>query len=314
MSKNTLQMGSSSTSESPQKETLAARHYRKALSLMERAETQGFQDTGLLAEAHSLLYICLRESPHNPDYLMLMAYLMFLIEHRQLAQRYLNQLLELEPEHAAGLQLQQELDLDGAHSPQQLWLYDVQGYADIALPESSADFDFLYDETEAFLEQQRLYFMQQQVPFEPSLEEEINEAQHFLYQQILHVQTLLDERMPILSEEFEIAELEQTRRPLNQLQQRYEKAVWFGGIFEVLQDGCIAIRQDATQLLKALKTKTTAKKLDQELLDLLNLCDRLADDLDAISEVVPVEPLLPAYEEALRYVQHVQEVFDENYL
>ena len=43
---------------------------------------------------------------------------------------------------------------------------------------------------------------------------------------------------------------------------------------------------------------------------LLDQCDALADDLDAISEKASIAPIEAAYEEVIRYVQHVQDSLD----
>lgn len=304
------------TEETVREEKATDWHYEKAQGFILKAQEQGFRDKTLLEKAYDMLMLALKNHPEHQDALLLTSQLMHLIELPQLAQQYLNKLLTLNPEHEGGLAFQALINREPLH-PVQAWMQDLEAYAQLRFPQSSEEFDFIYDETEAFIQAQVTYFMQQSPPQEPVVDEQLREAQELILSQILQVQTLVDEQMLYLQEEFQIQELEDMRKPLSTLQQRYEQVVWFNGVFDVLQDGCLGIQQDAVALLKELQQidgETSSEAFDQKLQALMDLCDSLADDLDSIGQQVSIVSILPHYNKALDYVKHLQDTLDQRYV
>ena len=286
-------------------------HYEEAVKLLDQAEDQGFQNMLLVQQAHRLIEDALEEAPEHVPLLMLMAYVWYLMDANALAQAYVREVLTRDPQHEQARYLQQALAQQQHLSPLAQWQQDVQAFEALAPPMTESDYDFLYAETELFLQTQTRFFMQSELSPQVVLDAETVEAQGQTLRQIQHVQALIDKRLQCLNAVLETQPLERLNHPLKQIQKRFEDALWHNGVFQIIQDGCAQIQADAVVLLKSLKDASTALDYEQRLNQLLDACDSLADDLDGLSERVPIEPILPRYEETLRYVQHVQDTLDQ---
>lgn len=295
-------------------EANAKKLYEDAAAAIQVAEDSGFQNLRALQRAHASLEQAIELAPQEAPLLFLMAYLWYLMGSAEMSLAYLKAVLTLQPEHEQARELQQIWAQQQQLTPLAAWQQNIAAFEALPVPRSEAEFDFLYAEIEAFLQYHSRYFMQIQLPPHSTLDAEIVAAQQQVLQQLNHVQKLIDQKMALVAEVLEVQALEQLNRPLRQIQQRFENALWYQGIYQVLQAGFDEVKAGAVKILKDLKQAAEAGQavghFQNQLNALLDQCDALADDLDAISEKASIAPIEAAYEEVLRYVQHVQDSLD----
>lgn len=301
------------TKETHQIAERAEQHYLEACQKIHDAEAGGYQDKQALIGAHKLLQSAQRKVPQETRYLIELARLMFLIGDDLQCQRYLIQVLELEPEHKQALELQQTLKDKENLSPMDIWAEKLQDFESLRFPKTPEEFDAFYEEVETFIQEQVRYLLQQEIASDLTLNEETAELQSMLFQQIVDTQKPIEESLEVLYQEFEINELQQMLHPLRQLESRLLKSLYHNGVLQILEDGCSDIRQKALNLLKALKEQPEElTDTDQRLNQLLDDCDSLADDLDDLSANAPLTLIEQEYEELIKLVQLVQVTLDEH--
>lgn len=290
--------------------------YEDAAAAIQVAEDSGFQNLAALKRAHQSLEKAVALDPQDTRYLFLMAYLWFLMGSAEVSQAYLKAVLTLEPEHAQALELRRTWAQQQNLPPLAAWQQQVQAFEALPVPRNEAEYDFLYAEIEQFLQSMTRYFMQLELSPQSTMDSQTVAAQEQVLQQLNHVQQLVDQKLQLLAQKLEIQPLTQLNHPLRQIHARFEEALWATQVFNILQTACDAVQADAVNLLKEVKAagengRRPGDHFQSALNDLLDACDALADDLDAISERSSIDAIVPHYEETLRYVQHVQDVLDQ---
>lgn len=284
--------------------------YVSACQLLDEIQAGGFENKAGLLEVHRLLQTALRKVPQEARFLIEMARLLYLLGDSGSAKVYLKQTLDRDPEHAEAQELFQYIEYETSLSEDECWARDLERFSALRFPKSQTEYDAFYERVLRFTQEQVRYLLQSEINHTLTLDEENSELQSILYQQTLAIKAQIEESLDVLEAEFETSEIRLQMRPLEQLQERLFKALHYNGAFQILQDGCEALQEEALQLLKQMN-QLSEEEREAALNQLMEDCDALADDLDDIELETGSNLIMQEYERLLKLVQHLVDVFDE---
>lgn len=292
------------------RQSLSEKYYQEGIVGLARAQQENYTRPQSLVTACESLIKAIQYGRTNPKPYIAMGYLMILINDRDKAMRYLLEARRLEPDNA-----DTQAYLDFLSRPAQTPKADVRPtFVAKALDEIEAGFDYdaLYEETEAriFDEVKRLM----NVRIVPPLADRKQHRQ--LKAQQEEVMTLIEgfnAKLKTLDEEFDIGELQNRLRPLDQLSRRLTAAREVSRRFILLLEALHQLRAEVDALLQKTDQSFGLTEACQQLVEqILDRTDQLADDLDALEqEGHDIQPVQPTYESLVAQIERLNEIIED---
>jgi len=275
---------------------------------------QQFKHPPPLEEIYQDLNKALRLDPQNPDRSAGMAYFLILIGALDQVPKHLAKALRLNPEHSIARQLVQGLNELKQQDPLEKRLLEVEAFQRWPRPQTASEYDDLYDETERFIRQEALFYLQAMIPPEVNVGELEQNQRSFLGLLHASVQSI-QAKLEILESEFEVDALERELRPLSQLKTRFEKVVNHNLELIYWQEQLQSFQEMVHGAFEELKHWPKGQSLDKKFSDrleaLYDICDQLADELDSLAQRTSIAPIENQYEAAVQTLQKLQDSLDE---
>jgi DNA repair ATPase RecN len=181
--------------------------------------------------------------------------------------------------------------------------------------ESGADYDQAYDKLEKFLQAfVRNLSLQEQPPVHPSLEAENVATLKAQSAELEMIEIHVLQTLKALEEEFNLEPLEKQLWPLQVLLRKYRRAIKDSQTYQEIQ---AQIAQALTQVrstyddLVFSPSPEEVQALEQQLEQLLDICDHLADQLDELEKRQVSQPeLMREYQKLVLLVESLSEQLD----
>lgn len=242
------------------------------------------------------------------------AYLQVMAKNEAMARKYLQELLKIEPEHAAALDLLQFITKQSKAPPKIPTLAQPAPLQSrLAQAPPAQDLDALYDQV-----QDQLADLQQQLIglsslLKPTLKKAALAA---LSQEYRHLQTHLNhlnQQIELIDQEIETTELRQAIRPFESLLKRAESVLNVSAQMGELQTRMAAGEAQLFELEQRLKKKGLGlTQAEIELEGLMDLCDGCADQIDSLENAKQdVSELLPLYERLIQQLENCRDLSEE---
>lgn len=289
----------------------AEQDYVTGLGKLKEAELAAYRDKKALTAAYRHLATAVQKNRNEPRYHSALAYLLILVENPTRALQHISEALRLDPENERALLLQKNLRELQEASPDRKRLANWQTFQGLPQPVASKDFDSLYDEVEFFLTQEVKIMMQTMVSPTPSLDFDQMLEQERVYEQLLALEEMVNQKLQILDHEMDIQTFSTLLKPLHQMQTRFAKALEGYAMYQVLLSG-IEVAQEQVEAIKAaMESGTLPQDVQTQLETLLDLCDELADQMDQLAEGISIQPIESHYEALVAQIERLQDRMDE---
>jgi DNA repair ATPase RecN len=277
--------------------TAKADRYHQGLTVLHQARHNHFADKQLLGQAFEHFKGAIRLNRQDIRPYLGTVYLLFLMGETQLAQYFLKQAQRLEPDHADIAALENYL-AQPAYETQQIPL----------------DFDQLYQDVRSFIFAQTRWQMSLGTPQTPQTDtDEIH-----LLKQFTHFQTQLDairQYLLLMDEELDVADLWQNLKPLETLEKRYQRLAEHIQATRAIATALETYKAQSEQWLTSvpqLETKAQVKQLENQLEQMMDHCDRIADQLEALQkQKIPTTALEQRYEQWVQLLERLDDLLDE---
>lgn len=292
-----------------ERQSKAHEHYLQAVDIMQRAEAEAFAHKESLMQAYRHLAVACNRNPQEARYPTTMAYLLLLINCEQRANNYLGKALQIDPQFQAALDLQQAFQRLIKADPVQDFKAHCEALKNWPRPESEADFDRLYDQTELTLHRGLQFLMHRQVVAQLSMDKATIASQKKLYAQICRFEALIQGKLKLLAEDLDVLELERTLKPVLQLKNRYQNILMALTQIQELESEM----QEASQICERLRAQISeqAPEFVQRQLEIVyDFCDLYADRLDALAEQHEIMALITRYEALVSQIEKLQDDLD----
>lgn len=289
----------------------AEQDYLTGLGKLKEAELRAYRDKKALLAAYRHFATAVQKNRNEPRYHTALAYLLILIENPTRALQHISEALRLDPENERAHLLQQNLREWQVASPDRKRLASWKSFQALPQPVDSQDFDDLYDDVEYFLSQEIKIMMQTMVSPQPSLDYTQMLEQERVYEQLLSLEEMVNQKLQILDQEMDIQTFETLLAPLHQMQARFALALEGFAMYQILLSGLHQAQAEVNSLNAALADAVPPAALQTSLEALLDLCDELADQIDFLAESVSIQPLEGPYETLLVQVERLQDRMDE---
>lgn len=279
---------------------------KQAYYLIAEAEAGDFAEKALLKQALQLFTQAARQQRRYPEPYIGLAYLAILLEQRVQAQRYLQTVLSLAPQHADAAQLLHYL----SHPPETPSAWPSPAAS--ALPQTPADLDQLHEQLEhqlyAFVRQ----LMQQPPPeagFENATVAELRTQSESLAAQI----QVFEQQLVLLEGEFDTADLRRRLRPAEAIYRRYQAALTSSELQMTIHGEIIQLIETVRHLWPEFTAPHAAPRstLESQLEKLMDRCDWLADRLDELGAEQALETLEYRYHALVNMLEELREKLDE---
>ncbi len=266
-----------------------------------------------LKKAFRALVKAIQYNRRNSAAYMGCAYLQVMAKNEAMARKYLQELLKIEPEHAAALDLLQFISQQSKAPPKRPSLAAQSPLQLMPEPQTEQDLDALYDQVE-----ERLLGLQKQLLglsalLKPSLKPEATQA---LRQEHQHLQVLLkglNRQIEKIDQEIETTELRQQIRPFETLLKRAESVLAIAQEMAELQARMDAAAERLKRLSDRLKGKEMAlSSAEAELESIMDLCDACADEIDSLENAKhDVSELVPLYENLINQLENSRDLIED---
>lgn len=286
---------------------------KQAYFLIAEAEAKGFVDKAPLKKAMHLFIQAAKQKRRYSEPYIGLCYLSLLIDQREVATKYLITALQIDPQNEDALRLQAYLN----EEPKQQVAEDSFKLVDLD-PEyrEDVDLDQLYDQ----LEQKLLLVIKELMNYPPPIPA-LNEADiDILKNQVDELEqrvNLYEKQIALLDREFDTSELRRRFRPMEVMLKRTQKAL-------EVSERMVSINQQIQGLIDT--TKGIIQRLanssidvigraEKELESLMDSCDWVADQIDAIdSEGHPTHALENTYNILVALIDQAREIIDEHHV
>jgi hypothetical protein len=289
----------------------AEQDYLTGLGKLKEAELQAYRDKKALLAAYRHLATAVQKNRNEPRYHTALAYLLILIENPSRALQHIAEALRLDPTNERALLLQANLKELQQASPERKRLASWHTFQGLPQPTASEDFDDLYDAVEFFLNQEVKLMMQTMVSPLPSLDFEQMLEQEQVYEQLIALEEMVNQKLQMLDHEMDIQTFESLLKPLHQMQARFAQALEGYALYQMLLSGIEEAQEQVERLKEALEQGAHPQEWQTQLDSLLDLCDELADQMDQLSETLSIQPIESHYEALVAQVERLQDRMDE---
>ena len=287
----------------------AEQAYARGMQMVQEAEQNNFENKALVLSAYRHVSVALRKNKAEPLYYTGMAYILVLSGNIYRAQVYLYQALELDPQHAVALDLQDKLEQlnkpTNEEDLKQRWL----AFEHLPRPQNAEQFDTLYDSVEDFIQTEMRHFLHQPVIRELSLNKAVVASQQDFLIQLKSFDEWVMKKIRVLEEDIETQELEALLEPTRQLQRQLKQILNLHKVFSEVQDHIEYSQWQCQKLNKALEQLNQAACMTQ-LEELYDDCDAIADQLDQLLEKADITCLEEPYTALIAQIEALQERVD----
>jgi len=240
------------------------------------------------------------------------AYLQVIAKNESMARKYLQELLKIDPEHAAAHDLLQFITQQ-SKAPAKIPTLASQSLQVKPEQQIEQDLDALYDQVEAELVGLQKQLIGLSALLKPSLKPEATQA---LRQEHQHLQALLKglhREIEKIDQEIETTELRQQIRPFETLLKRAESVLSIAQEMAELQTRMDSAAERLKRLSDRIKGKEMAlSSAEAELESLMDLCDACADEIDRLENAKhDVSELLPLYEGLINQLENSRDLIEE---
>lgn len=298
--------------------------YLRGMALMEKAYAGQFKDKALLLEASDAFMDAIQHNRRNPDPYVGVAYLFLLLGKTPKAIRYLNEARRVAPSHEKARLLldsileQQEIEKEDAQlgeETQQSPAPEKAFASDLPVLGRDRDYDKLYDELESLLMQQSKALMNESIVAQPGFDNMELAPVRERSQELNRIYGHIDAQLKILDQEIDTSELRVRLRPLDVMKRRLELILNTSADYQAIRARCQKAQTQSQQLYRQIlgvNSKAAQTQVEELLEPLLDECDRIADDLDGISnrgfDISVVEDF---YQQLIGAVETCQDLLDE---
>lgn len=278
-------------------------HYQAGVQALAEARLYHLEKPYLLAEALKAFLLALQLNRTDPRPALAAAYLFILVGNGRMANRYLRLVLEQDPENADAKNLQQQLVLTTA-------------IADPISPDTEPihDYDLLYEELVQRCKQE-LHQIHTRFSFQPVLEPEALSQLKQQYQTGFQTTQDLKRQVHLLDQELDASDLLMDLQRLEQLCNRLLQTIQASQRVQVLGEQIQTLQPQILRLLLAMAGQprlAEVKAAETELETILDHCDGLADQLDALeAEGIVVAGLFNLYQTLSQTIEDLQDKLDE---
>jgi chromosome segregation ATPase len=286
---------------------------QQGLRLLQQVSQSNPPNPAELKKAFRDLVKAIQYNRRNSAAYMGCAYLQVMAKNEAMARKYLQELLKIEPEHAAAQDLLQFITKQGK-APAKLPTLAAQSPLQLKPePPKEQDLDALYDQVEAHLMGLQKQLLGLSALLKPSLKPEATEA---LRQEQQHLQALLkglNRQIEMIDQEIETTELRQQIRPFETLLKRAESVLTIAHEMAELQTRM----ESAEERLKHLSDRLKGKEMglssaEAELESIMDLCDACADEIDSLENAKhDVSELVPLYENLINQLESSRDLIED---
>lgn len=269
----------------------------QAYMLLERADQEGYNDKAKIRNAAALFTEALDLKTQDVRAHNGLAYIFTLLEEVEVGLQCVEAALEIEPNNIASLFFQAYLThLDEGDAP----------------PEDGSDLERLYEQTQSWLTEEIQNMSRETLP-QPSLRVEQHELIKAKMEQIYDSYQQVLKRLDKLEAAFDVMHLRQLSQSLMTFFQRYKQIYRISKEMNHIHSQMGETSQDSKRLLHDTRTHAIWQhQLEENLEQLLDRCDEIADQLDTLDEQnIPLDDLLSAYNHLIAEVTAIQELIDE---
>lgn len=279
---------------------------KQAYFLIGEAEAKGFVDKTPLKQAMRLFIQAARQRRSYVEPYIGLAYLSLLIDQKEVAHKYLQTALKLEPQNEDALRLLRYLSEEPEASAK-------DGIELLELPGKDLDQDQLYDQLEKTL----FHWIRELMKLPPPQPVFKAEAFELLQRQTEELQDRLqgfERQIASLDKEFDTSELRRRMRPLEVVLQRSQRAIEVSEKMQMILkqiQGLIESVRSISARLESSRPDSLAG-LENELESLIDSCDWVADHLDPLDEQgYDISVLLHHYRMLTEMIEQIRDRMDE---
>ncbi|MEZ0367630.1 MAG: hypothetical protein ACAI44_00945 [Candidatus Sericytochromatia bacterium] len=282
---------------------------KQAYFLIAEAEGQGFVDKAPLKQAMRLFIQAARQRRNYVEPYIGLAYLSLLIDQKEVALKYLQTALRLEPGNEDALRLQNYL-VEGPPEPVAEESFELVTLETV----QTQDPDQLYDQLEKALFHWIRELMKQPPPqagIKPEVIEQLQKQNEELEDRVRG----FDRQITLLDQDFDTSELRRRLRPLEVMLQRYQKALEVSEsmqmIHKQLQGLIDTVRGISARVQNPVPEQL--QRAEAEIESLMDSCDWVADQLDALdNQGHDIGPLEYSYKILAAIIEQVRDTVDEH--
>lgn len=319
-----------SSSRDQQRHGQSEHQLSDGMALVEQAQAEGFTQPGLLQQAASLLTEAIRRNRSDIRAYLGMAYIFLLLEDHALAQKYVHQALQLQPQNALVRAFQTRIGEDYqrvAQRRQQLRntpasVHSATGSASDAGQPSriatgdSDDIDTLYDQTEAGIRQMLRELMLAGIPQPVADTAGIHKLEQALathrdnHSQIMH-------QLRQIEAELDTSDLMRLIKPIEAHHQRYSQVIAFSQVLKGLKDRLVTELEQVKEIIE--EARSTQDPADIEVLEenleaLLDNADAFAQEIETLQKQnYPLAGLEDLYEQLQERLETYQDALEETH-
>lgn len=289
--------------------------YDKGLELIEQARNLDFKDPALLQQANKNFSSAIIKDDKNPWPLVGTAYLLSLFKLNQQAVPFLRKALNLQSDLKVAQALVEQLTRAEEPKKKKFEPVRILNNFEKQRENPEVNLDQFYDRLERFILHYVQFTMKQKTSFKPTHKSEELDLLFDKWQTLVNCQKKIQHNIDFLDEEFDINDLQNKLRPLQAISKRFKQCInvsaKMSSIFNTTQN---AIRLSLSYLSMLIKNPMgqIPPHISQELEDIFDVCDSLADDLDTLSgKQIDISFLETEYEKMIQIVQDLQEKLDD---
>lgn len=279
---------------------------KQAYFLIAEAEANGFTDKAPLKQAMRLFIQAARQRRTYVEPYIGLAYLSLLIDQKEVAQKYLQTALKIEPQNEDALRLQNYITEGPEESPTDSF----------SLPEleKPLDHDQLYDQLEKTL----FHWIRELMKLEPpvaTLKPEDLETLQARTDELESRVLSFERQIGSLDKEFDTSELRRRMRPLEVMLQRGQRALEVSEQMQLIQKQVQGLAETVKAINARLQNPTAdlLARLENEMESVMDSCDWVADRLEQLDgQGHDISQLEHNYNILAAMIDQIRDVMDEH--
>jgi len=282
----------------------AGQHYEAGLKYFDVAVQSQFQDKQALQQALQEWIQAIRHNRRDPAPCVAVGFLFILLGEQRQALLYLKAAQQIDPQHADAARF-----LELLQRPPQASMGTSQAVAVAAsvvppTEDPDLDYDSLYDQTEALIQQQ-IAALTAAPPPVAGTDKQSYQALKLQYQQLKTSQDLIHSQLGTLEQEIDCHDLRQRLSPIEKRLQHFADILLASQAFASLAKD---LKSETQQVQDFLAGDVHAAPLEH----LLDRCDELADALEALEQQGhQIRELEGFYQQLTHALEKLQDRLDE---
>lgn len=286
--------------------------YKKGIISITMAESLGFKNGDLIAASMELFIHGMTLDPQNPFLPLGVAYVLSLMNEMDDAIHYVRQALQIAPDlKAAHDMLQSIIDVQ-KENPEDEALSALKAFDELQEDEDM-DWDDFYDKVEDFIIAQVREVMQQEDALKPTHKKKRFSKNYQKWKHFVQLSKGIERQIAFLDEEFDTHEIQQRFHPFKVMLKRLKQVLDISYELQTAYQHILDGRNKTSELSdQAKKSPETTSNIMQEMEQVYDICDAVADKLDDFtSKKINIESLELEYEKMVEAIQKLQEKLDD---